>query len=638
MDIGDLGPLGQVGWYIPNWMAIDNPLSLNYRYYRTVNATRYISGAKTWVNFDEQVIKNLKLNLVLEYPPQNYTEKFLIQELRNAERERKQLVSYFFTPHQLFSRPNAPQRVTLPPFTAECVSPHNVENNLVDCDFAMTTYSKLQTRAVLSFPEKVQNFLERMKLTNADQIELLGLVSYDKMSKEDAACTWILKGNNTERWKSWISEPPFQPEKSNAFIISMTVVGFTLAIILIGFCVFCCGFCIRKNSIRKRENRLAPKAPPICIVFTHIQNASLLWTLDSDLMKKVVTIHHKIVRDNIRKFKGYEVKTQSDSFMIAFSDPIEAIGCCFAIQNDLLKGNWTPEMLEFPDMKEVKWNNEIIYKGPRVRMGLHYGSEVEAHFDPTTKRYDYFGTTVNQASRTENQAQGGRIYICSNIHDHLKHQMGGASRCNICMDKGFPIHKDPIFQFKQLLYSGKIQFENMGNFILKGLEGNHTLFWIMDTTSPRTSYIQQFELLPHVRIDSGLSVPLLREKIDKERMELKQSCASCISDPSKWNENEKSKLLHRLVLWNNDTEEEKDAWTELELKHLIPIVISHYLPAEMDNIVSDNKEYAYEDTIIRPDNRKRRNSVAQPCRKESLSSSSSIAVMSCPEELIQSGA
>lgn len=88
MDIGDLGPLGQVGWYIPNWMAVDNPLSLTYRYYRTVNATRFISGSKTWVNFDEQVIKNLKLNLVLEYPPQNNTEKFLIQELRNAELEK----------------------------------------------------------------------------------------------------------------------------------------------------------------------------------------------------------------------------------------------------------------------------------------------------------------------------------------------------------------------------------------------------------------------------------------------------------------------------------------------------------------------------------------------------------------------
>ena len=50
------------------------------------------------------------------------------------------------------------------------------------------------------------------------------------------------------------------------------------------------------------------------------------------------------------------------------------------------------------------------WRGLRVRVGLHTGA-VLSDCDPTTKRIDYFGHSVNLSARVESQAEGGEIVI-----------------------------------------------------------------------------------------------------------------------------------------------------------------------------------------------------------------------------------
>jgi len=49
-------------------------------------------------------------------------------------------------------------------------------------------------------------------------------------------------------------------------------------------------------------------------------------------------------------------------------------------------------------MEERAEDGTLLYRGLRVRMGVHTG-EPKAQVDPTTKRMDYFGPMVNRSAR-----------------------------------------------------------------------------------------------------------------------------------------------------------------------------------------------------------------------------------------------
>ena len=57
-------------------------------------------------------------------------------------------------------------------------------------------------------------------------------------------------------------------------------------------------------------------------------------------MQESLTIHNHIIRDKINEYNGYEVKTEGDSFLIAFSDPENAIRFCLDLQDSLLVAPW----------------------------------------------------------------------------------------------------------------------------------------------------------------------------------------------------------------------------------------------------------------------------------------------------------
>jgi class 3 adenylate cyclase len=107
-----------------------------------------------------------------------------------------------------------------------------------------------------------------------------------------------------------------------------------------------------------------------------------------DLLKK----HDAIVRREVRAHRGEVVKTQGDSFMVAFRAAPVAVSCAIGIQRALARG--------------------VLASDPpvRVRIGLHAG-------EVTKQGRDLFGLNVAIAARVADEATGGEILVSSAVRN-----------------------------------------------------------------------------------------------------------------------------------------------------------------------------------------------------------------------------
>lgn len=142
-----------------------------------------------------------------------------------------------------------------------------------------------------------------------------------------------------------------------------------------------------RKSAPEQSSQTALPTGVITLLFTDIAGSSRMWEEHGDRFIPVWQTHDAILRDAFAQFHGYEVKTEGDAFMVAFSDPVEALNCALSVQSALARYPWPPDI------------------GPlRVRMGLHTG-------EPFVHGNDYFGPMVNRAAHICNSGQGGQILL-----------------------------------------------------------------------------------------------------------------------------------------------------------------------------------------------------------------------------------
>jgi len=117
----------------------------------------------------------------------------------------------------------------------------------------------------------------------------------------------------------------------------------------------------------------------------------------------------------LRKFRGYEVKTEGDAFMVTFFRPVDALLWCLAVQKALLSAEWSEDFVRLtPAREELDSEGCKLFRGIRVRMGIHTGKP-HCRRNPVTGRMDYFGPVVNRAARVSDSAHGGQIVITSEV-------------------------------------------------------------------------------------------------------------------------------------------------------------------------------------------------------------------------------
>lgn len=122
------------------------------------------------------------------------------------------------------------------------------------------------------------------------------------------------------------------------------------------------------------------------LVFTDVKSSTALWEMDATVMKHALQLHNELMRSLLAVHGGYEVKTEGDAFMIAFGDPLTAIMWAAEVQLKLLEVDWPEKIYEHPDAKiEHGPDGELLYRGLKVRMGIHTGQPL-AEEDPVTRR------------------------------------------------------------------------------------------------------------------------------------------------------------------------------------------------------------------------------------------------------------
>ena len=126
----------------------------------------------------------------------------------------------------------------------------------------------------------------------------------------------------------------------------------------------------------------------VTILFTDIvESTRLRQRLGDSAAQERFRQHNHVVRAQIEKHGGFEVKTQGDGFMIAFSDVAAALECAVAIQRAIADDN-----LQHPTEKI------------EVRIGLNCGQAIK-------EEEDFFGGAVIVAARLGALAKGGQIFV-----------------------------------------------------------------------------------------------------------------------------------------------------------------------------------------------------------------------------------
>ena len=132
----------------------------------------------------------------------------------------------------------------------------------------------------------------------------------------------------------------------------------------------------------------------VAIMFTDIKGSTLLYNRLGDARAyNAVRRHFEALFKTVADNEGAIVKTIGDAIMASFTRPSQAMRAAFAAQNQFTA--FRPLMPETAD--------EII-----VKIGIHHGPCIAVTLND---RLDFFGSAINIAARTEQQAGGGETLI-----------------------------------------------------------------------------------------------------------------------------------------------------------------------------------------------------------------------------------
>lgn len=211
-----------------------------------------------------------------------------------------------------------------------------------------------------------------------------------------------------------------------AIAVPVGVVGLAL---IIGYFVYS----EREKRKNQRNIDYAPKSGEVVLMFTDIQDSTKLWGTCPASMSLSLDHHHRIIRECIADYKGYEVKTVGDCFMIACSSVEDSVSLALAIQDGLQKQQFPKAISAVyackneDDLDAVDDNAEDLadldplFNGLRVRIGMHCGVP-DCVFDEVTRGYDYYGPPVNVAARVESTAKGGQINASRDLVSRISDQ------------------------------------------------------------------------------------------------------------------------------------------------------------------------------------------------------------------------
>ena len=174
----------------------------------------------------------------------------------------------------------------------------------------------------------------------------------------------------------------------------------------------------RRQSCDSGHIQHMPVAPPgleskaATIVFTDIRASTSIWEHAPEGMRAGLKIHNTVIREAMQMFGGYEVKTLGDSFMVAFTSTQDGVNFGLRVHELLREAVWPDSLLEDAPICAEQGS---LWGGLTVRIGVNTGP-VTVEENALTGRTDYFGHTVNVASRLESTSTPGAVAVPCDLY------------------------------------------------------------------------------------------------------------------------------------------------------------------------------------------------------------------------------
>ncbi|CAH0478213.1 unnamed protein product [Peronospora belbahrii] len=198
--------------------------------------------------------------------------------------------------------------------------------------------------------------------------------------------------------------------------------------------VRCLGCCVpneiiaqytqRQECVTIPEDCDQPDINPVFVI-TDIESSSELWAEgDGRIMQQATQVHDDILRSLLAAYHGYEIATAGDSFQLAFHTIQDAVEYCLDAQMQLLNAKWPKRLHNLvPATRKERVGTKTIFKGLRVRMGVHDAIESEGPLvqdvHVVTGKLTYTGASAVIANEIEELGAGGQILVTKRIAECL---------------------------------------------------------------------------------------------------------------------------------------------------------------------------------------------------------------------------
>ncbi|HCD51812.1 MAG TPA: adenylate/guanylate cyclase domain-containing protein [Balneolaceae bacterium] len=181
------------------------------------------------------------------------------------------------------------------------------------------------------------------------------------------------------------------------------------------------------------DEEVQVKASGVTMLFTDLLNSTEIYSKEGDdfAIGRVMS-HFKIIEQIVAEERGGIVKTIGDSVMAVFREPVSALKAVERIQ-------------------QIFTFSTAMGSSFKIKAGVHFGDCTAVNLNGRT---DYFGTTVNIASRLVDVAKEKEIVISDDVFQHPDVQLYLDKRKDHLFVKESAIElkgfKDKEFKIKQI--------------------------------------------------------------------------------------------------------------------------------------------------------------------------------------------
>jgi glycine betaine/proline transport system substrate-binding protein len=207
VDGGQLGVIGQIGWWIPTYLLTDHPelatwegLKGNEDMFKTAesgDAGQLLDGDPSYVTFDQPIADNLGLNLKVVYAGSEAAE---LTALKTAYANEDPILMYFWTPHWAQSKYDLTM-VQLPEVTPACEDAAANDSSKYACAYPEDDLYKAFNQDLQADAPAAYALLSAMSYTNEDQ-NAIALDINNGTDPDAAAQKWL--DANTDVWQPWV--------------------------------------------------------------------------------------------------------------------------------------------------------------------------------------------------------------------------------------------------------------------------------------------------------------------------------------------------------------------------------------------------------------------------------------------------